>query len=200
MSEGRRLFVGLGNPGKKYALTRHNLGAMVVEEFAAQNGWRFQESKSFCAMGAKGVFQGKEVHLLLPQTYMNESGWSVRKYLDYYKWPIQSLVIICDDIALPFGQYRLRSQGSSGGHNGIKSLISHLGGEAFARLRMGIGRGDSDEKSLADYVLDPFSPAEIAELPAVIKAGTNIIGALAVESVEFVMNQVNNRESQVPKN
>jgi len=180
------VFIGLGNPGKKYAGTRHNFGFLVVEALAQSLGLDLQESKFFEAKVAKGRYGTKdcqelvELHLLMPLTYMNESGKSVRRYLDYYKLATSEIVVVCDDTALKLGDLRLRSQGSSGGHNGLKSIAAHMGTEQYARLRMGIG-SKMDQQSLADYVLDDFKADEISMLNESIKKGEGILKSLVSE-------------------
>jgi PTH1 family peptidyl-tRNA hydrolase len=186
--QSRLLIAGLGNPGKKYAGTRHNLGFRIVEALAAQWGCTLAEKRAFLGKCAKQQVNergsneetgkneegGKEIHLLLPQTYMNESGWAIKKYMDYYRLNPDQLLVVCDDIALPFGQLRLRRQGSAGGHNGLKSAIAHLGTEQFARLRMGVGAPPAGQP-LADYVLEDFNMEEQASLDAFIKEGKQLI-------------------------
>ncbi len=204
-SRQKLLCIGLGNPGKNYALTRHNLGFMVAEEFAQELGLSWQDDKRFNARVAKGILNDTAVDLLLPLTYMNISGWSVRHYLDYYKLTAHQIVVICDDIALPFGQLRMRCQGSAGGHNGIKSVIAYLGTDEFTRLRMGIGMS-VDEKNgghlqgqpphkqpLADYVLSNFTAAEAAALDEFVKRGAAVLRSLTIETVTQVMNQINTK-------
>lgn len=184
------VFVGLGNPGRKYAKTRHNLGFLVVEQLASSLGWPLIDDKRFKAKTSKGRLNEAEVHLLLPQTYMNESGWSVRQYLDYYQLEAGQLVVVADDTALKFGHLRLRRQGSAGGHNGLKSIIAHLGLQEFSRLRMGIG-SQPVEQSLADYVLSDFSAEEAVGLDEFVKRGAAILKSLTAESIAKVMNRVN---------
>ena len=146
------LIVGLGNPGPQYEMTRHNLGYLVVQAFARQLGWSLKEDRRFNAKVAKGVAGDHALHLLLPLTYMNLSGNALRRYLDYFKIALGHFIIITDDIALPFSQMRLRSMGSAGGHNGLKSIEACLGTSHYKRLRMGIGH--PGEKMLANYVLE----------------------------------------------
>ena len=129
------MIVGLGNPGKKYEMTRHNMGYLVVQVFAHKYGWMFKEEKQLNAKIAKGKVRDAVIHLVLPTTYMNESGRAVRKVMDYYKWDIDDLLVIVDDIALPFGEMRLRKMGSAGGHNGLESVQKHVGTTRYARLR-----------------------------------------------------------------
>lgn len=187
-----QVFIGLGNPGKMYANTRHNLGFLVVEELAASLNCTFKEVKQFNAKVAKGVLNGKSIHLIQPLTYMNLSGWTVKQYLDYYKLSIAQLVVICDDIALDFGVIRLRTKGSAGGHNGLKSIIAHLGTDEFVRLRMGIG-DDRDKEALSDYVLSSFTADELTGLGDFVKCGAAVLEKLTVDSIAQVMNSVNTK-------
>lgn len=183
------VFVGLGNPGSLYELTRHNLGYLVVKALARRMGWHFKEEKRFNAFVAKGLVGNHVLHLLLPTTYMNLSGVSVRQYLDFFKLSIKNLVIVTDDIALPFGQLRLKTMGSAGGHNGLKSIESHLGTTEYIRLRMGIGH--PGEKFLADYVLDPFTKEELEHLVMFIDRGADVLEDLVKKEISKVMNTVN---------
>ena len=126
-------------------MTRHNLGELVVRAFAHKQGWVFKEEKRFQAYVAKAVFEDKQLILVVPLTYMNESGQAVRAVLDFYKLPAEQTIVVCDDIALNFGAMRLRTEGSAGGHNGLKSVEAHLGTIRYMRLRMGIGRGKPEQ-------------------------------------------------------
>ena len=183
------LFVGLGNPGPQYEMTRHNIGYMVVQEFAKSLSWSFKEDRRFNALVTKGIIEELTVHLMMPLTFMNLSGEAVRRYIDYFKLPLKKLVIIADDIALPYGQLRLRTMGGDGGHNGLKSIHVHLGTAHYMRLRMGIGH--PGQKMLTDYVLDAFSATEKKELPALIDRGVEILKRLLKENPSHVMNSVN---------
>lgn len=187
-----QVFVGLGNPGQMYANTRHNLGFLVIEELAASLNCTFKEVKQFRAKIAKGILNGKDVHMIKPLTYMNLSGWTVRQYVDYYKLPINQIVVICDDIALDFGTIRLRTKGSAGGHNGLKSIIAHLGTDEFVRLRMGIG-DDRDKEALSNYVLSSFTADELAGLSDFVKRGATVLKELTVDLITQVMNRVNTK-------
>jgi peptidyl-tRNA hydrolase, PTH1 family len=189
MASTHQVFVGLGNPGPQYALTRHNMGYLVVQKLADRWGWHLKDDKRFNALVAKGVIGETTIHLILPLTYMNLSGSSVRQYLDYFKLPVSSVVIVTDDIALDYGELRLRSMGSAGGHNGLKSIQSHLGTTEYVRLRMGVGHHGSQE--LAEYVLDPFTPDELKKLVNFIDRGVEVLQRLLNESVSQVMNAVN---------
>jgi PTH1 family peptidyl-tRNA hydrolase len=189
------VIIGLGNPGKKYALTRHNLGYLVVQVFGEEQGWSFQEKRAFKAFVAKGQIGDAIVHLLLPTTYMNESGQAARLYLDYYQLDQGAVCVVLDDIHLSFGDIRVRQTGSPGGHNGLKSIQAHLGTQDYVRLRLGIGRG-LEEKPLADYVLDDFTAEEKAVLPKVLRKGTEILKRLICEDLAAVMNAVNIKQKR----
>lgn len=184
-----RLYVGLGNPGKKYTMTRHNIGFMVIKEFGDCLEWSFKEKNQFHAWVTKGEIQGKVVHLLMPTTYMNESGQAVRRYMDYIKLDPQDLVVVVDDIALSYGELRLRSMGSAGGHNGLRSIETCLGTKDYARLRMGIGHHGPNNR--ADYVLDNFSVEERKALPEFVRRGSEVLKHLVDSSITHVMNKVN---------
>ena len=193
MSDDKQIvIVGLGNPGKDYALTRHNLGYLVVQSLAHTHGWVFKDEKTFHATVAKGKIGPITVHLMLPLTYMNESGLAVRRYLDYYKLRSQQVLIVVDDIDLPYGEMRVRMTGSPGGHNGLKSIQAHLGTQNYVRLRMGIGRQQQHE-TLAEYVLDTFSPEERLGLASFLEKGADVAKRLANEEVSAVMNSVNTK-------
>lgn len=191
------IVVGLGNPGKQYQLTRHNIGFLVAETIASAQGWGYKDEKRFNALVAKGNFGKGTLHLLMPTTYMNESGRAVRAYLDYYKLSSNDLIVVTDDVALPFGHIRVRTMGSSGGHNGLKSLEAHIGTPNYKRVRMGV-----DKKPpfipLADYVLSPFAPAELIKLPAFVEQGAEITKRLVTEDIASVMNSVNTRLESKP--
>lgn len=172
--ESHLVVAGLGNPGKKYEFSRHNLGYLVVKELARELGLSFKEERHFQSWVAKGQSGGIVLHLLLPTTYMNESGRAVRAYLDYYKLGPQHILVVTDDIHLPFQDMRIRLKGSSGGHNGLKSIEACLGTQEYSRLRMGIGR-KQEAGTLADYVLDNFAPEELVVLTEVTQKGANVV-------------------------
>jgi PTH1 family peptidyl-tRNA hydrolase len=189
------VIVGLGNPGKKYEHTRHNIGFMVVKALAKKLQWKLKEETHFSAYVCKGQVDDAQVHLLLPTTYMNLSGLAVRRYLDYYQLGVEYVIVVSDDIALPFGELRLRSMGSSGGHNGLKSIEAHLATRHYVRLRMGVGTPNdkkiSDEETLADYVLGTFSADETDKLVPFVERGVHVLWQLIHESISRVMNEVN---------
>ncbi len=157
-----KLIVGLGNPGREYELTRHNIGFMVGDELAKRWNISLNEQKFKGVFGA-GFVNGEKVILLKPLTYMNLSGESIRPLMDYYKIDVEDFVVMYDDLDIPVGKLRLRMKGSAGGHNGVKSTISHLGTQEFQRIRMGIDRPKNGMK-VVDYVLGRFTSEEIPDV------------------------------------
>jgi peptidyl-tRNA hydrolase, PTH1 family len=153
-----KCIVGLGNPGKKFENTRHNVGFMVIDRLADQFTLPLTKEK-FKGMYSTGVVNGEKVLLVKPLTYMNVSGECIRPFLDFYQIPVEDLVVIYDDLDLPAGKIRLRQKGSAGGHNGVKSTIQHLGTQDFKRIRIGIDRPQNGI-SVPDYVLQRFSKEE----------------------------------------
>lgn len=198
------VIAGLGNPGKKYANTRHNLGAMVVETFGYKENLSFKEEKEFSSLVAKASVKRDEevlkVHLLLPQTYMNLSGVAISRYLNFYKLAPSHLIVVCDDIALTFGMLRIRNVGGDGGHNGLKNIEAHLHTKHYVRLRMGIGRDEEvlkeEQQSLADYVLDQFTKEENEKLIPLLEQGVAVLKRLIFEPVTVVMNAVNAKQKK----
>ena len=158
MSEAR-LVVGLGNPDEKYRLTRHNWGFLVVEEMAAAHSLKFRHDATVNGLVTKFEEDAQVVYLLLPLTYMNLSGHAVSALVKKRTIALTNILVVCDDLDLPFGQIRLRAKGSAGGHNGLKSIISSLASMEFARLRGGIGR-PQERKETVDFVLDQFNGQE----------------------------------------
>ncbi|AIQ33235.1 peptidyl-tRNA hydrolase [Paenibacillus sp. FSL R5-0345] len=150
--------VGLGNPGTQYAKTRHNVGFMALDELAAQNRISFNQSKCKSVIG-EGVIGGVKTVLIKPMTFMNLSGEAVRAYMDYYKVKLEDMIVVYDDLDTEIGKIRLRYQGSAGGHNGIKSIIQHVGTQSFNRVRMGISRPEPGF-AIVDYVLSSFPKKE----------------------------------------
>jgi peptidyl-tRNA hydrolase, PTH1 family len=184
-----RLVVGLGNPGKRYENTRHNLGFLTVREFAdchaisLKKGWRIKGE-----LGS-GTVDNEVVKLLLPTTYMNLSGRALIQMMNYYKISVEDLLVVVDDIYLPFGEIRPRSEGSSGGHNGLKSIEQVLGTRKFARLRMGIGEERAPGQSLESYVLENFTLAESEKLPKLTRRGTKLIESWLKHGIEECAKQ-----------
>ncbi len=186
------VIVGLGNPGRKYESTRHNIGFMVLQTLAKSKGWHLKEDSRWPGWTGKGSAAEADIHLLMPTTYMNESGRAVQRYLAYYKLAPVTLLVVYDDVDLDFGTLRLRPGGSAGGHNGLKSIQAHLGTSGYKRLRMGIG--DREHGELADYVLAEFSKEEQEELSGFIQRGVAVIEQLIGSDIHTVMNRVNARK------
>lgn len=157
-----KCIVGLGNPGKKYEMTRHNIGFLAIDRLADKHGITLDEAK-FKAVIGTGRINGERVVLVKPLTYMNLSGEAVRPILDYYKIDIDDLLVIYDDLDMVPGKLRLRPKGSAGGHNGIKSLIQHLGTMEFKRLKLGVGRPPHPIK-VVDWVLMSYRKEDMSEL------------------------------------
>lgn len=173
------LVVGLGNPGKQYKLTRHNMGFEVVQLLAEKHGMSLKSTQRFNADLAKGELFGKEVLIALPMTYMNLSGNAVRKIMDYYKVPVEKLLVVADDVAIDYGRLRLRTRGSSGGQKGLKHIEELLSTKEYSRLRVGIG--DREHGDLADYVLGKLNEEEQKLLPQIAKG--------AVEAIEIWLDK-----------
>ena len=154
-----KLIIGLGNPGAKYHNTRHNLGFRAVDVLARETEW--QDNKKFHALMAEININGEKILLAKPQTFMNESGQAARAIIDFYKIPLSNILVIYDDIDLLIGDTRLRAEGGSGGHNGMASIIEHLGTEAVARFRLGVAEAKTGKQDIPaeDYVLQPFNQA-----------------------------------------
>lgn len=190
------LIVGLGNPGKEYANTRHNVGWRVVDELARRYGLAFGK-KARKAVAASGVIREKKVILAKPQTYMNLSGEAVHALVDFYKVDFSRLLVIYDELDIPLGTLRLRANGGSGGHGGMKSIIQHLGAQNFNRLRFGIGRppGRTDPK---DYVLTPFKGDDEITARIVAERAADAVETWLLEGIDLAMTR-HNGEADGPK-
>jgi len=164
-----KLVAGLGNPGPEYALTRHNLGFLLLDKFVDKHSVIFSKKK-FQSVFAELTLGPEKLILLKPQTFMNSSGEAVRAAMDFYKISAPDLLVLSDDLDQDFGAVRFREKGSSGGHNGLKSVIAQLGHENFARVKMGIGK-PPDNIPVLDYVLGKFSAAEQKLLPEILAKG-----------------------------
>lgn len=173
------LIVGLGNPGKRYEKTRHNIGFMALEMLAARLKIDLKQ-KSFDALWGKGTFDGQNVLLAEPQTFMNLSGTAVRQLQSFFKMDISNLIVIHDDLDLPFGSVRLKAGGGTAGHKGLASIESNLGTSGFMRVRLGIGK-PVDKSRIEGYVLEPFRKEEQELLPDVIRQASDA-------SAEIVLN------------
>lgn len=182
------MLVGLGNPGSRYAETRHNVGFMVLERLATAEAAAFRNQPRLQGLLAEVGSGPERLRLLMPQTYMNESGRSIRAALDWFRLEPSQLLVLVDDMDLPFGRLRLRASGSAGGHNGLRSTIQHLGSQEFARLRIGIGAPAQEPQQrkacTVGHVLGRFSSSERVVLDAVIAeviSGIDLIRRLGIE-------------------
>lgn len=181
--------VGLGNPGAAYSATRHNIGFMALDLLTEQLGIRISQNKCKAQIG-EGIYKGEKLYFIQPMTFMNLSGESVRAFMTYHKADLADLIVLYDDLDTPFGQFRLRYQGGAGGHNGIKSIIQHLGTPLFNRVRIGISRPDKGA-DIADYVLSRFTKDENAELPNVLKRVCDALQYALDEPFEKTMAKFN---------
>ena len=185
------LIVGLGNPEQKYDNTRHNIGFAVIDELAKVWQMPLKENKRFQGLFSEGVAAGgKKVRLLKPLTYMNRSGQSVRAVADWYKLESSSVLVVYDDMDLPVGRLRMRLSGSAGGHNGMKSIIAHLGVKEFPRLRIGIGKSEV-EKGTISHVLGKFAPQEAKTIEEILYISVKAIELSLKEGMEQSMNRYN---------
>lgn len=183
------LIVGLGNPGAKYAGTRHNVGFDAVTALSDAFGINLT-GKELKGVSGRGVIGGKRVLLVQPQTFMNNSGECVRAFMDFYKIPPEDLLVLCDDISLEPGKLRLRTKGSAGGHNGLKSIIAHIGTSVFARLRIGVGEKPFGW-DLADHVLARFPKDQEPLIREALKKITEEVPLYLSEGAEAAMNKYN---------
>ena len=188
--EPLHLIVGLGNPGAEYTKTRHNAGFALVEQLAAR--WRadWTDERKFRARIARAERNGKRVLLCQPQTFMNLSGEAVAAVKNFYQLPLEVLLMVVDDADLPLGEIRLRADGGSGGHHGLESVAQHLGTNAFARLRLGIGRKDG-AREITDYVLARFEAGERGLMEKVLGRAADQTECWLADGIEKAMNQFN---------
>lgn len=189
--ENLHLIVGLGNPGADYERTRHNAGFLVVERLAERWKTRWTEESKFSASLAKAQVGEQQIILCRPLTYMNLSGEAVAKVSKFYQIPISRIVVVVDDADLPFGQLRLRADGSSGGHHGLDSIEQHLGSRQYARQRVGIGRQTGGARQIAGYVLGRFSSAEWPDVEKVLERAAGQIECWLTSGVTVAMNRFN---------
>lgn len=184
------MIVGLGNPGREYRETRHNIGFMVVDEFASHHGIKLTRVQNKAITGS-GLVEDQKVILVKPQTFMNLSGRAVSALMRYYKVNREDLIVSHDDVDLPFGVIRMRPGGGSAGQKGVASIIELLGTQEFPRLRMGIGRPPG-YKDAADYVLQSFSPQEKDELKNFLNKAVEALDCFIGNGLETAMNRFNN--------
>jgi peptidyl-tRNA hydrolase, PTH1 family len=183
------LIVGLGNPGREYELTRHNIGFLVIDGLAER--WGVQVNKyKFKALVGENRKPHQRVLLIKPQTFMNLSGNSVGSFYRFYKPPLDQLLLIFDDLDLPFGTVRIRKSGGSSGHKGMKSIIDQLGTEEFPRIRVGVGRPPGKMNS-ADYILDKFRKSEKSDLDLILSDCTDAVETIIENGIEMAMNRFN---------
>lgn len=184
------LVVGLGNPERKYTLTRHNSGFLCVDELAEKHGFKINKLK-FKAVIADTVINSHRVIVMKPQTYMNNSGEAVKEAAAFYKIPNEKIIIIFDDISLDVGKLRIKRKGTDGGHNGIKSIISHLGGSDFPRIKLGVGKKPHPDYDLADWVLSEFKKDEAKPLKEAIDNACCALELMLEGKTDEAMNRFN---------
>ncbi len=194
-SDDLKLLVGLGNPGAEYHKTRHNVGFMVLEELARKHNCTFRENKKLYGRTCEIGSTMNKTRLLMPNTYMNDSGKSVRSAKDWFNYENHQLIVLIDDMDLPLGKIRVRSKGSAGGHNGLKSIINHLGTTEFKRLRIGIGspsevQQERKSKTIS-HVLGRFSKEEFVILNFIIQEIMNCLESITTNNWEKITTRLN---------
>ena len=190
------IITGLGNPGRRYEQTRHNIGFLTVDRIAEELGIRTDRIK-FQSLVGETVFSGQKIVLMKPQTYMNLSGRAVREIMNFYKLPPENLIVIYDDIDIAQGKIRVRKSGSAGTHNGMRDIIYQLQSDRFPRIRVGIGgeiRGD-----LADFVIGGFSKEEVPLLEEAVSRAAKAALAIVSDGIDKAMNEYNVREKKEKK-
>lgn len=183
-----KVVVGLGNPGERYAGTRHNIGWLVLDRLAERAGWSGRGRQRDASNVVMGRYDGLDLTLVKPLTWMNDSGVAVRKVLAREHAPLSDVLIVADDFALPFGKLRFRESGSHGGHNGLRSIIDELGTEKFSRFRIGIG---DPVRNARDHVLSRFEPDEVQRLDELLDAAADGVEAWAREGTSKAANRFN---------
>lgn len=192
-----KIIVGLGNPGNEYAKTRHNVGFMLIDSLAEHLNITLWKDK-FNAQIAEGRIGAEKILLVKPQTYMNNSGEAVGPLMRWYKLEPEDIIVAHDDMDIPAGTIRIRKKGSSGGHNGIKSLISHIGSENFARVRLGIGR-PLPGWSVVKHVLAPFPAEDKAEVDKAIDYLIPAVECIVSDGLDIAMNKYNPKKQKKQK-
>lgn len=181
------LIVGLGNPGRNYETTRHNAGFLCLDMLAQQQGFEIKKLKFKSLLADVSLFGHRSI-VMKPQTYMNLSGEAVRDAAEFYKIPVENIIVIYDDINIPLGNVRIRRKGSDGGHNGIKNIIYHLHSDSFPRLKLGVGK-NSEETDLKDYVLGGFSKAEAELIQNAMKSSCEALELILDGRLEQAMSK-----------
>lgn len=189
-SDEMKLIVGLGNPGIEYQNTRHNIGFMMLDSYASSHNFTFSKTK-YNGMYAEIFFGSEKVIFLKPLSYMNLSGEVVRKFVDYYHIDVQDLLIIHDDLDLPFGKIKVKPSGSSGGHNGLKNIEFHLNTQNYKRFKIGIS--NNKQINTKDYVLGKFSREELEEISHLAIRVSEMIDAFLAKDFSDIMNQYNRK-------
>ncbi|MGB9877458.1 MAG: aminoacyl-tRNA hydrolase [bacterium] len=179
-----KIILGLGNPGRLYQRTRHNVGFMVLSRLAKKMGLKFD--KKYCK---SRVAEGEGIVLAKPYTYVNLSGRAAKALLKRFSLSPQEMLVVCDDVSLPFGKIRIRRKGSDGGHNGLRSIIKELGTEDFPRLRVGIGKEETGD--LVEYVLGEFEKEELEFLEKILDIAVQAVESILSEGIEVAMNKFN---------
>lgn len=192
-----KIIAGLGNPGAEYAHTKHNVGFMLVDVLAEKLGAASWKEDFFSALTEVRI-GGEKVFLVKPLTYMNNSGEALGPMLSYYKLDVDDLVVVHDDMDIPAGMVRIRRKGSSGGHNGIKSIIAHVGSEDFTRVRIGIGRPPAGW-TVIHHVLAPFSTEDAPKIRAAIDYLLPAVESIVTDGVDFAMNRYNPHKKKTKK-
>ena len=185
------MIVGLGNPGRQYEETRHNVGFMVLDRLASASGAVFQSAPKWQCQIAK--LPGDGTMLLKPQTFMNLSGRAIRQVMAWHKWKPEDILVVYDDASMPLGRLRFREKGSAGGHNGIKSIIEHLGTDAFPRLKIGIG--SSEPGNMTGHVLGKFSPDERGLLENTLATALDAVQLARSQGIAAAANQYHRNPS-----
>jgi peptidyl-tRNA hydrolase, PTH1 family len=185
------LIVGLGNPGREYAQTRHNSGFMALDRFAERCGVGWKSEARFQARLARAEFKGIPLVLCEPQTYMNQSGIAVQATAAFFRVAVEQVIVVVDDADLAMGGIRLRAGGSSGGHHGLESIEQHLGTREFARLRIGIGRRAEGQREITEYVLGRFEKAELPLMEAVLERACEQLECWLTAGLAKAMNNFN---------
>lgn len=192
-----KLIVGLGNIGREYANTRHNIGFMVVDELAKRLGLSFNKEDRH-AMYTE--FRNPEkIIIIKPTTYMNLSGIAVGEYANFYHIDPEDIAVISDDMDLPVGHIRIRKKGSAGGHNGLKSIMQHLGTEDFPRFKIGIGHPDRNNKAVVDHVLHPFQGEDKTAIDEAVKKMADALSDWLKEDIDLVMQNYNTKKAKKPR-
>ena len=184
------LIAGLGNPGREYVGTRHNIGFEAADALCSKFDIKFNKEK-FRAVFGSGTIAGEKVIVAKPQTYMNNSGEAIKEAADFYKIPPEKVIVIFDDISLPTGMLRIRLKGSAGGHNGIKSIIWHLNSDNFPRLKIGVGNRKDPDSDLKDYVLGKFSKEDVETIKETMKRAVKAVALMVQGDSAGAMNKYN---------